>query len=178
MEMKGLLTSVITLGVVIFLVVIMGIVTTSTRESIQTSETLTKVNETILARDGPGTNLANLPATGSILTLVSGTDLVYNASDASKKVNNAVIPLNYTFNTTYGKVTFYGNSSYNGSNVNITYGYTKRIATAAYNATVFGEESYNNISGKLPLLGTIIILSTIILVVIGIFVMRRRDDPV
>lgn len=45
--------------------------------------------------------------------------------------------------------------------------------TSGWNASVKGEEAYNNIAGKFPLLGTIAILSSVILIVIGAFSFRR-----
>ncbi|MAG77545.1 MAG: hypothetical protein CL811_12370 [Colwelliaceae bacterium] len=111
----------------------------------------------------------------SVFTPLDGEMLDF----ASVQVTNAtggeyVHPANYTAEFSPPGLRFNVGSSYNNTQVNVTYNYINTTRTAAYNAAGNASEGLANMSQKVPLIGTVAILAIILGLVFSLLFFRRR----
>ena len=144
--------SMVLLLVVLVVVIAIGAtVITDVGESVRTSTGATVTNETL--------NSGAVVINGTTYTLVNQMiDSVTQCSVPNSTIGSA----NYTVDITAGTVAtnFYGtappaNSTMNNTGWNCSYTYS-RFLDIGYNATVKGQEGMSNISGFVPVVGTII----------------------
>ena len=113
-------------------------------------------------------NLLNVTNAGITLTACSAlSGKITSLSAVNSTGGETITSGNYTFN--YGcTLTPTGSITYNNTNWNVSYSYNVTESSYAYNNSQKAQEAQGKIFGKLPLVGTIVVLTLILMLVLGV----------